>query len=97
MWLSKSKDGQYIVHKNEPEPKFIEGEYGGDLFYWSKTGDNLLIPEWLSVELCNKYNICRPRFEAGPINLHTHKSRTYSFSWWVLLTREWSDLKACLK
>ncbi len=91
MWLSRTIDGLYFAHKNEPKRL---AEFG----MWScgsHAEEN--ISEWLAVELCDKHNECRPTYETGPIELFTHKARLYSYHWWLLLTREWEDLKKCLK
>ncbi len=87
MWLSKDLFGTYRVHKSEPI--LIDKWESHDRVQHE-------IPEWLSVELCNKYNVNRPTI-GTVINLPTHKARRYSFSWFLLLTREWADLKKCLK
>jgi hypothetical protein len=103
MWLSRTQIGRYIVHKTQPLKtvnvcySVINNKEVLDTIWYNDDAQYEIIPQWLAIEICNKYQVDSPKFSEGPIELLTHKSRMYSFSWWILLTREWGDLKACLK
>lgn len=96
MWLSKNSDGLYQLHKDEPT---LVNTNDDDVIqdYICKSNQTVKdIPQWLAVELCNIYNKNRPT-KNQCINLPTHKARTYSYNWFILLTREWNDLKNMFK
>ncbi len=100
MWLSRDKDGSYCLHKHEPQWVEMQFHSDGEVVnegYWAdKNNQDYMIPSWVAVELCNKFDVCRPVI-IDKINLPVHKARRYFYSWWLLLTREWDDLKQCLK
>jgi hypothetical protein len=76
MWISRTKDGLYILHKNQPTNinNIIIDKGYYDIGYHSKDCQELFIPEWVATELCDKHNACRPTFHEGPVNLPTHKA-----------------------